>query len=199
MKISFSKSPVKEILMFISIALLFVSCSTAESADLKAQSGVQTDLKEADKDQPQLEPLGEACAFEDADVAAVFGWDEVTSAPNQLNSDKLKACSYTPRLGGRFSIVRQRYDDDYTVNREGLARSFASTLADEENDFNWKSLGDTFGDEAMYGYGRNGPNNVYTLLYRMGNHTRIELTYNIRKKQNPDKMLKKLKTLAAKL
>jgi len=128
-----------------------------------------------------------------------MGWEDYSEArPNAISSDTRKACDYATKLSGSLSIGFTRHDE-YTIERKGLEESFQKTLEMTSDKLTYQKVSDGIGDQSIYFFGEKGPNFIYNLKWRYGNHTEKTIYLRATKEQNPEEILEKLKSIANKL
>jgi hypothetical protein len=122
--------------------------------------------------------VADPCGLATDAVVAALGWSGGSGPfPNEFNDDDLQACDYVgDGTDGRLQILLTRYDAD-AIERGFLEGAFDDYLAGAYGDLTWAPVADGLGDEALYGTGMEGPNQIYHLVYRYGNHTQVSLRH----------------------
>lgn len=186
-------------IFFISF-LFLISCGSEETdtpesniADNSTEESIEAETTESKA------PLGNPCQLSASEIAAIIGWEDYNeSAPNSMNSETLQACDYSSNSSGYLGVVFQRHDDS---NPEGryLERSFKRGLENNKEDMTTKAVSNGFGDETIYTFGKNGPNYVYKIQWRFGNHTEKEISWQATSERNSEETLSQLMAIANKL
>lgn len=135
-----------------------------------------------------------------ATVAQDLGWEgSIDPVPTTMRDGRLQSCFYSSTNSVGAATITVSQSSERTIERKGLAQSFAKDLASTDGPLTYRTISDGFGDETIYGYGKRGPNHNYRLRWRTGDHTEYSIDMNAYKKLDEQSVLEKLKVLAAKM
>lgn len=177
-------------ILLIALMSLFVSCSN-DSDDTNPQNGDNNDNN-------NLPALEDPCVISGDEIAQIIGWEGYSDGrPNGINSENLKVCDYGAN-SGNLQITFRRYDDD-VIERKGLEDAFKTELESPAENFTSIEVFDGLGDQAVYLQGVEGPNNVYFLKWRFGNHTEKSVRFISSQEFDSNEKLNQLKQIANKL
>ena len=182
-------------MIFISF-ILMMSCGNGTTESTTNTKEKLTETKPSNtKESKTKEPLGDPCQISASEIAAIIGWEDYNEGlPNAISSEKQKVCDYSTNLSGALSIAFFRHDDS---NPEGkyLERAFNKT----PEGMTYQDVSAGLGDQAIYSFGKNGPNYVYNMRWRFGNHTEKRLFLRSPTERNPEETLEQLKAVATKI
>ncbi|MEM8583293.1 MAG: hypothetical protein AAGF87_03435 [Bacteroidota bacterium] len=183
-------------IFLLSILSFFIACGTSGGASESAVQEVSPEPQTSLEASTELPELIDPCSVAVDDLIAAFGWSDGTGPfPNASNKVDFRACDYVGSgADGRLTIQARRMGQEATFNKY-LELNFRAALGSNSGSMSWRSV-DGWGDQAIYGHGQNGPNRVYRLEYRLGNHTKISLSYTATEERDPEAMLVALEAVA---
>ncbi|MEO0790444.1 MAG: hypothetical protein AAFY36_17400 [Bacteroidota bacterium] len=187
----------RSLLVFTTLGL-FIACGASADATTSNTEAVVDEPEATTDTSAELPELYDPCAMNIEDVIAAFGWSGGTGPfPNQMNREDFQSCDYVgDGQDGRLTIQTKRMGAEATYKKY-LELNFQAALNNTSGSMTWRSV-DGLGDQAIYGYGQNGPNQVYRLEYRLGNHTSINLSHMGSLERDPESTLTALTALASK-
>ena len=182
-------------LLFTLTLGVFLACSSSSEApqDVTAAAPAPVTTPAPANITPPCEAL--AADF----VASTLGWkSSFDGAPTTMRDGRLQSCLFTAEdnSGGLTAVSSQ--SDARTIERKGLERSYTTDLEDTEGRMTKEAVAD-LGDQAIYAYGKRGPNHMYKLRWRSGNEIEYWVEYRSTKQRDAAAVLSQLKALAAKL
>ena len=140
-------------------------------------------------------PLTDPCVLSAKEIAEIIGWEDYSDPQsNPMNSKTMKSCMYPTNLSGALTITYRQYKIR-NPNGRYLERAFNRDLENTDKKMIHETITDLAGDQMIYSYGSVGPNKLYKLRWRFGNHTEKSVDYRAPKEQDVTTTLEKLKTI----
>lgn len=179
------------------LLLLCWSCgSDASQAATNTEADTETAAAPAEspvKAPTQLEHPCETVAW--TDVASTFGWEGTNeSIPTTMSEGRLQGCYYAPPKGAESVTISVTQSTERTISAKYLENAFKKDLA--STDGNHEQVAADLGDQAIYNYGKNGPNYTYRLRWRDGNEVDYFVEFKSSQEMDAAAILPKLQQLA---
>lgn len=175
------------------IGLLLLTSCGSEATDSGDTSTDDATTSETSED---IEPLSDPCQVSASEITAIMGVEYSEGRPNAINSETMKVCDYGANVSGSLSIGFNRHSN---LSEGALEASFQSTLEKTSEKMTYQEVEAGLGDQAIYFFGEKGPNHVYTLQWRLGNHTSKRIFLSSAKERNAEETLTQLKEIANKV
>ena len=187
----------KKFTVLFALLVILASCNDAPKEADNSQA-TQPETAEAESTNPTPDPLGDPCVLSGQDIAAMLQLDDLSDGrPNGINGETMKACDYGGKEGN-VSISLQRYNDR-TIEKKSVEKAYEGDLAKESDKLTYQEVEGSVGDQMIYMFGKSGPNNVYKIRWRYGNHTEKTVKFQSSKQYDSAQKLEQLKQIAAKL
>ena len=179
---------------------LISSCGsgTTESTSTDTEEQTKTESTETEVSET-IPPLGDPCQIPADEIASIIGWEDYNNEkPNSMNGERLQGCDYSTKLSGGLSILFRRHDNSNPDGRY-LERAFQSDLEKTAGDMTFQEVSDGFGEQTIFSFGMQGPNYMYNIRWRFGNHTEKSISLRSTVERNSEETLQQLKAIATKL
>ncbi len=182
---------------FLISALLLFSCG-GESQETNETASDTTEKSTEESTSETIEPLGDPCKLSAEEIAAIIGWEDYFEGKsNSMNTEARLACEYGTKLDGALTIMFQRYDSDPASDY--LERSYDGMLEMEDDKLTFQEVSTEIGDQMIYNFGPEGPNYVYKIQWRFGNHTGHSISLRAVNERDSEETKNQLLAIAKKL
>lgn len=167
----------KKIIPYLTL-LFLTSCSDNTSQNTQPNKNRTDQIKPIVSEKNiNLKPLGNPCQLSGDLVSKILKWEGGSEGlQNAINNKNRKGCNYGSNTG-QLQVSFERYEQRY-IDKKFLENSFIKQLENPSSKITSQKINENIGDQVIFITGKNGPNNMYQLKWRNGNHTQKSVVFN---------------------